>query len=99
MTPHKVVIVTEKGTRTFESVGVARLTVREEVVEKTDDGIVLTKQVFGETVGLPDPADDIYYIVSGLVKAANPDRHDLVSPAGLVRDDDGNVIGCSSLSV
>lgn len=52
---------------------------------------------YSETYDLPPPQDGILYIVSMIVRQANPDRSDLASPGTLVRDDDGNIIGCTSL--
>lgn len=60
-------------------------------------GIPVTRTVFGEPVGLPEPEVGTCYIVSQLVKNALPERDDLVVPAEVVRDAAGNVIGCRSL--
>ena len=66
----------------------------------TSEGIEvpLTRTTFGEVQGLPDPADDTLYVVSRLVISAVPDRTDLVSPDGAVRDDQGRIIGCTALA-
>ena len=37
--------------------------------------------VYGEVTGLPAPQDGVDYIVSGMVAAACPERHDLLVPA------------------
>jgi hypothetical protein len=63
------------------------------------EGIPLYVGVYGETTGLPDPQPETYCLVSGLVRAANPDRTDLASPANLIRDDAGRVIGAEGLEV
>lgn len=50
-------------------------------------------------VGLPDPDDNIVLIVSRAVAdAAPPNRGDLMSPGRLIRDEDGNVVGCDGLA-
>lgn len=49
---------------------------------------------FGEVTGLPEYQVGTMYIVSAMVRAALPNRFDLVSPGNLIRDDDGNVTGC-----
>ena len=49
---------------------------------------------YGDVMGLPDPAKGVFFIVSAMVRLAVPHRQDVVSPAGLVRDDEGKVIGC-----
>lgn len=46
--------------------------------------------------GLPDEQTNTRFIVSATLRAACPDRPDLVSPADLVRDEAGNVIGCKA---
>ena len=61
--------------------------------------VPLITQTFGEVVGLPAPEEGKFYIVSALVRAACPDRYDLGSPAELVRDDAGRIIGCRALEV
>ena len=42
---------------------------------------------------------ETYYVVSQLVKSALPNRVDLLVPAEVVRNSDGNVIGCRSLGL
>lgn len=49
--------------------------------------------------GLPNEQAGVRFIVSAMVRAACTDRFDLVSPADLVRDEAGNVIGCRSFEV
>lgn len=46
--------------------------------------------------GIPEPQDGTFYIVSNVVRVANPERSDLVSPNGTVRNEDGAPIGCRS---
>jgi hypothetical protein len=52
---------------------------------------------YGATTHLPPLISGLVYIVSQLVKQANPTRLDLYSPGELVRDDKGNVIGCKDI--
>ena len=61
------------------------------------DGTPTTRTVFGEPEGLPDFVEGTFYIVSQLVKSALPQRNDLLVPAEVVRDSEGNIIGCFSL--
>ena len=61
--------------------------------------IRLTKTVFGQAVGLPEPEAGTLLIVSQLVKSALPDRADLVVPAEVVRDESGRIVGCKSLGI
>lgn len=101
MTPHKVVLLDDsnKVIRIFESEGLIRLkadTVRAGLLDKD---IPLSKTVFGEPQGLPDYNGEDYFIVSQLVKTALPNRADLVVPAEVQRDENGNIIGCRSFGV
>ncbi len=64
------------------------------VPQRPIDGIPTSVTVFGEPIGLPKQADGTYYIVSQMVKSACPERDDLLVPADVVRDDNGNIIGC-----
>lgn len=54
---------------------------------------------YGEVSGLPAQAERTIYIVSALVRQAVPERYDVGSPADLVRDEKGNVVGANSLDV
>ena len=97
-TPHPVTIV-ENGVvvRTIPTSGeVARLSVSTEPAGEVM-GISVTRTVFGEPVGLPEPKLGTCYIVSQRVKNALPERDDLVVPAEVVRDAAGNSVGCRSL--
>ena len=105
LTPHSVTITTAGG-RSLEvpaSGQVARV-----AAEATEAGeiwagrcnpVPLITQTFGEVVGLPAPEEGKFFIVSALVRAACPDRYDIGSPADLVRDDAGRIIGCKALEV
>ena len=97
LTPHDITVFLADrpgGSTTFAKSGtVARVSQVTEVVQVVD-GINISTARFGPVVGLPDRADDTLYIVSALVKTASAGRSDLVSPGELVRDANGNVIGC-----
>lgn len=62
------------------------------------DGIQLVMTVFGAVSGLPGPQEDTLYIVSLLVKQA-VQRQDVVSPGEMVRDANGNIVGCKNFNV
>jgi hypothetical protein len=62
-----------------------------------DAVIPTTKTKFGEVENLPKAIWGTFLIVSQLVKSACPNRADLLVPAEVVRDKDGNIIGCQSL--
>lgn len=65
----------------------------------TMDGIPITTTQWGETVDVPKPKRDVFYIVSQLVKSALPHRYDFLVPKNIVRDKDGNIIGCKCLDI
>lgn len=60
--------------------------------------VKISTSKFGKVEGLPDPQPGVLFIVSRLVLQACPERTDLVAPGDLVRDENGNVIGCNGLS-
>lgn len=62
-------------------------------------GIPLVSQQYGDVVGLPDPQPGVLFIVSAVVRAAVPHRLDVASPGDLVRDGNGQPIGCRNLVV
>lgn len=103
-TPHEVKIFKLNGTapdldvviETNEGM-VARVSCEYIKVNKKVDGIDLYRPVFGEVTGLPEYSEGTYLLVSTMVREALPLRTNLVSPGQLLRDDNGNVIGCLGL--
>lgn len=100
-TPHAVYILDEDGTvlRMFpKSNGMIRV---EEFPEEygTIDGIPISSTTWGETKDVPKEKEGTYYIVSQLVKNALPNRRDLLVPKQVVRDKQGNIIGCKRLDI
>ena len=104
LTPHDVNIVLESSVVTITKSGVvARCAQQTQKVNEINYSnanaiIPITQTTYGEVVDLPEPRTNTYYIVSRLVMSAASGRTDLLCPNGLVRDDNGNVIGCESLS-
>ena len=100
-TPHPIHILDADGAvvRTFPACPkdeLIRLTA-ETVFLETLDSIPTSRTEFGEATDLPDSAEDVYYVVSQLVKSAKADRSDLLVPAEVARDENGQIIGCRSL--
>lgn len=102
--PHAINIVRPEGAVSFPPSGrVARIKFKADDVDPVLIGHVQVP-VEGMTVegidGLPD-ADtegETIYIVSAMVRMyaqAKIGRTDVVSPGGLVRDEDGRVVGCT----
>lgn len=100
-TPHAVYILNKDNTilKMFpKSNGMIR------VPEKnTDvgfiDGIPISVTEWGITTDVPLPKRGTFYIVSQLVRNALPDRPDLLVPKQVVRDGQGNIIGCRRLDI
>lgn len=69
------------------------------LVEEYSDGGLLPNGLpvawlrYGEPSGLPEPRNGLVYVVSQLVVNACPERDDLVFPAGLLRNDAGDIVG------
>ena len=57
-----------------------------------------TENTYGKVQDLPDPVPGVLYCVSRMIKDACPDREDLRIPNQSVRNDQGQIIGCLSLS-
>ena len=55
--------------------------------------------VAGEITAIPERTSDTMYIVSAMVRLALSSRIDIGSPADLVRDGAGNIVGANSLDV
>lgn len=99
LTPHDLNVVTEDGS--VLTVQKSGLIARVSQINKPDGAIGfinITKRTFGEVEDLPEPVDSVFYIVSSLVASAAKGRDDLFVPGPLVRNKEGNVIGCKGLS-
>ena len=99
LTPHAVIV---DGVTFPPSGKIARVEEKVEHLKEValEDGkarIALVKKTYGEVVGLPDPCEGTYYIVSAMVRLACPAQQDLLSPGDLIRDDKGVIVGCKNL--
>ena len=70
----------------------------DQTIQVDGNDVDVFQNSYGDVQNLPDPQDGVLYIVSRMVVNACPDRDDLVIPNDLVRDDDGNIVGCQNLS-
>lgn len=61
--------------------------------------IDLTRTELGEVYNLPNEKKDVYYIVSRMVFDIIKDRKDLLVPNDVVRNNEGDVIGCRNLGI
>lgn len=95
LTPHEVNI----GDLDFPASGtVARVVVEHHEIGE-HAGVPLLVGSYGEVSNLPEPEEGVLYIVSAAVRTALPERKDLASPAHLVRDEEGRIIGCQALEI
>ncbi len=103
LTPHNIVVRNDDGTDTVvEPAGmIARVSVVSELLTVLG-GVKIYTTKYGEVVNLPAPEDGVYYIVSGMVKAAAPFRTDLVSPltdGSAIRDEKGQIVAVRGLVI
>lgn len=100
LTPHALTLVGADGDGenvVYEPSGtLARVSVKTETIGELN-GFPVTRSVFGEVEGLPEPKEGTIYIVSSLVAGRVPaERKDVFIPNESVRDDKGRIIGCRS---
>jgi hypothetical protein len=93
LTPHNINEV--ESDQSFPPSGViGRVSSTSEIMVNCG-GVNIYTNHYGDVVGMPDPVDNTYYIVSGMVlEALRGKRSDIVAPGELVRDIAGNPIGC-----
>ena len=98
--PHAINVCREDGTVfAYERKGCARVATTQECVGNVN-GVDIYSIKYGEVEGLPEQQDGTMILVSFLVKQALPERTDLIcpntSPQGVVRDENGQIIGVKS---
>ena len=99
LTPHDIVIRTDRIKMTIKASGiVARLNSTNENCGEIDGIPVITRRNISCSNIPTASLLPIFYIVSSLVRTANPDREDLLSPAGFVYDDSGKILYATELS-
>ena len=98
-TPHPITMCNAQGEIYFtfpKGEIIPRLSVK--TVDASPIGeIPTTITEFGEVENLPEKVEGTFLIVSQLVKSACPNRSDLLVPAEVYRDAEGNIVGCQSL--
>ena len=100
LTPHSIAFVSGDGAPiiTIEPSGqLARVSAHTERTGTVINGIPVTKTVYGDIEGLPEPKDGTVYVVSSIVAARCLERDDVFIPNESVRDEQGRIIGCKSL--
>lgn len=95
LTPHDInLFCGDEPVETVKSSGVARVSVRSEIIGEIN-GYPISKNFYGEIIGLPEPQPGVFYVVSALVaQAAAGQRTDLLVVNDTVRDQEGRIIGC-----
>ena len=102
LTPHDVTVVSGGKVKKYDRDGtVARVTETTTLAFSIDD-CDINDVVFGDVIGLPAPVKGVWFIVSAMVKEAvkksGSGRNDCVSPGNLIRDENGEVIGCKGFA-
>ena len=96
LTPHDVDIYKDgKIVKTYKSKGSLRL---KEILTSNGKicGVPIVKSEYCKDK-IPKYQEGIFYIVSNVIQVAYPKRKDLLVTLDLVRDNEGNIIGCKSL--
>jgi hypothetical protein len=65
-------------------------------LERVRNSDLLYTEVVGDVVGLPDPVEGTWYVVSRMV-AERAMRHDVLCPGELIRNAQGMPVGCWGL--
>lgn len=105
LTPHEVVVYDGNmgiiGRYPSEGV-VARARATYESDDKSVNGVPLVHVTFGDPVDLPDPTEDTMFIVSLITAQAAESvgriTSDLLITAQPVRDESGQIIGCTAFT-
>lgn len=100
LTPHAISVQKGDQVVTIPPSGqVARVAVKTETLPPIG-GFNISKQIFGEVEGLPQPQEGIYYIVSALVGGQIKARQDVYGPdtgPTAVRNDKGHIVAVRGL--
>lgn len=101
MTPHKIVIIKDYEKIKLESAGTIRLKSNTTYIGEliTDKGkIPVTHSILETEVDVPERKQGTIYIVSNLVCQAYPKRDDFYIVNETIRDNQGRIVGCKSIS-
>lgn len=108
LTPHDVVILNNNGDKIVipkseETLRVSSETKIKDYIKVIDkDSLVsipISETKFSGISSIPERKENTFYIVSLLTCQACPDRDDFFIPNESVRDENGVIIGCKSLSI
>jgi len=94
-TPHPIKVRNSDGSEiTFEPSGILPRVSTEEHEAEPIEGIACVTQSQGKVSGLPEMAEDTFFIVSAMVFNASQ-RRDLIAPdtgKGAIRDEQGRIL-------
>lgn len=96
LTPHTINIHTPNGIVTVSPSGTVARVATESVPAGEIEGIPLYSIQYGAAEDLPMPTLGTIFVVSGMVASASP-REDVFSPGELIRDENGQPVGCKGL--
>lgn len=103
LTPHPINYISEGGVAIYKNRGiVARCKVITTPIENSEElyGVKMVETTFGEVEGFPySPTNYTFFIVSQVVANALPHRKDLLVPADIVRNEQGQILGCRSFQL
>jgi hypothetical protein len=97
LTPHRIVLKNSMNYISFEAASIPAEVVFKETTVGTAQHFPIITVTVTETNNLPEPMSGVFLIVSTIVRQANPSRQDLLTPAGLMRDNSGNILAATKL--
>ena len=97
LTPHEVILCGTKIPASGQQARVSMTRAQTGTIDIDGTTVPIYRTILGTVTGLPPVNEGIGYIVSAMVRSAAPERRDIYSPADLLRDSSGAVIGCNSL--
>lgn len=101
LTPHTINVCNDDSevVMTLPASGRLVRVARSAVSRPSGFGFNFNSVSYGEVSGLPDEVEGVVLVVSLAVRSALPDRKDLASPGELVRDAEGQPVGCKGLDL
>lgn len=101
LTPHTLNIFNKEGSKeilTLAPTGIIPRCSQNNIMFSEINGVPVYRCEFGKVQDLPEKREGVVLVVSRMVVNACPNRDDLVSPGPLLRNKDGQPIGCIGLS-
>lgn len=100
LTPHAINVLKEDGSpkMSIPASGTVARAVQMRHSMGEINGIPVNKSEYGDPVNLPAAEEGTVYIVSVLTAQSAPDRDDLLVVDDLVRNEDGQIIGCRAFA-